>query len=288
VFHASGFREARQRRSIGLPALERWSSYAVEPFLYAFERLALRHADRVLVLSEFSRRLVLDIDARAESRLRVVGGGVDVDEFTPADDREALRQAAGIASNKQILLTARRLVSRMGIEMLLEAFGELHERQNGSQLVVIGDGELRPQLERRRDHLGLNSAVKFLGSVSDSELRSWYRAADLFVLPTLAYEGFGMVTAEALACGTPVVATPVGATSEILAPLSGGLMAGSVTARSLASAIERALARMDVAFRIECHEYARDHLAWHSVIRRWESALKELQQAAALARPEVR
>jgi glycosyltransferase involved in cell wall biosynthesis len=101
------------------------------------------------------------------------------------------------------------------------------------------------------------------------------------VLPTIAYEGFGMVTAEALACGTPVVATPVGATSEILTPLDGGLMAESVNARSLASAIERALARTDMAFRAACHAYARDHFAWDIIIGRWESALEELQAATA-------
>jgi glycosyltransferase involved in cell wall biosynthesis len=281
VFHASGFREARQRRSLGLPALERWSSYAVEPFLYVLERLALRYADRILVLSEFSRRLVLEIDPSIESRIQVVGGGVDIDEFAPAHDREALRQAVGITSDKTLLLTARRLVGRMGIEMLLEAFGQLHKRQSDIQLVVIGDGELRLQLETQRDRLGLDGAVKFLGSTSDAELRNWYRVADLFVLPTIAYEGFGMVTAEALACGTPVVATPVGATSEILTPLDGGLMAESVNARSLASAIERALARTDMAFRAACHAYARDHFAWDIIIGSWESALEELQAATA-------
>lgn len=283
VFHASGFREARQRRSVGLPRSEWWSSYAIEPFLYGLERLALRYAARVLVLSEFSRRLVLNIDPRAESRIRVVGGGVDIDDFTPAQDRDALRQAVGITRGETVLLTARRLVSRMGVAMLLEAFSELHRRQSNIRLVVVGEGELRPRLDEQRQRLGLDGAVTFLGRISDAELRSWYRASDLFVLPTIAYEGFGMVTAEALACGTPVVATAVGATSEILTPLDGDLTAARANARCLASAIERALTRTDVAFRIKCHEYARAHLAWDRVIARWESALEEMQLAMASA-----
>jgi glycosyltransferase involved in cell wall biosynthesis len=279
VFHASGFREARQRRSVGLPRSEWWSSYAIEPFLYGLERLALRNADRVLVLSEFSRRLVLNTDPRVESRIRVVGGGVDIHDFSPAQDRDALRHAVGIAREETVLLTARRLVSRMGLDMLLEAFSELHRRQSNIRLIVVGEGELRPRLEEQGQRLGLDGAVTFLGRVSDAGLRRWYRVSDLFVLPTIAYEGFGMVTAEALACGTPVVATAVGATSEILTPLDGDLTAASVNARSLASAIERALARTDVAFRIKCHEYARAHLAWDRVIARWESALEEMQLA---------
>jgi len=283
VFHASGFREARQRRSGGLPRWEWWSSRAIEPFLYGLERLALHYATGVLVLSEFSRRLVLDIDARAESRVRVVGGGVDIRDFTPAQDRDALRQVVGLTSDETVLLTARRLVSRMGVEVLLEAFRYLRSRRSNAHLVVIGDGELRPRLEAQRDRLRLSASVKFLGRVTDAELRDWYRVSDLFVLPTIAYEGFGMVTAEALACGTPVVATAVGASSEILTPLNGDLMAGEPNAPSVASAIERALARTDVAFRIKCHRYARAHLAWDRVIARWECALEEIQPSVASA-----
>lgn len=276
VQHASGVREARQRRSLGLAPLERWRSYAVEPFLYAFERLALRRATRILVLSAFSRRLVLEVDPCVESRIQIVGGGVDITDFTPAHDREALRQAVGIAADETVLMTARRLVSRMGVEILLDAFDDLHKRQANIKLVVAGDGELRSQLESQRNRLGLAGKVKFAGRVSDQELRSWYRVADLFVLPTIAYEGFGMVTAEALACGTPVVATPVGATSEILTPLDGRLVADSVDARSLAAAIERALALTDMMFRARCREYARRHLPWDIVISKWESALEGL------------
>ena len=110
----------------------------------------------------------------------------------------------------------------------------------------------------------------------------YYSAADVLVVPS-HYESFGLAAVEALACGTPVVATPVGATSEILTPLDGGLMAESVNARSLASAIERALAHTGITLRIDCHEYARDHLAWDIIIGRWESALEELQAATALA-----
>lgn len=277
VFHASAFRESRQRRSQGLQPLAWSRAFALEPLLFAFERLALRLAPRILVLSAFSRELVLDIDQRAEPRVEIVGGGVDVRSFTPAHDRSALRRDLGIPEGKTVLVTARRLVSRTGVAMLLDAFRELDTGRHDIELVIIGDGELRPHLERQRNRLALGEAVRFLGSVPDAELRNWYRAADLFILPTIAYEGFGMVTAEALACGTPVVATPVGATSEILDPLDQDLMADEVSARSLVAAIERALLRTSSAFRDDCYEYARDRLAWDVVIGRWESALRELQ-----------
>jgi len=66
------------------------------------------------------------------------------------------------------------------------------------------------------EELKLQDNVKFLGFIKEQDLVKYYQAADLFVLPTLAYEGFGLVTLEALACGTPVLGTPAGATPEIL------------------------------------------------------------------------
>src|SRR5206468_12585722 len=99
------------------------------------------------------------------------------------------------------------------------------------------------------------------------------RTADLFVLPTVAYEGFGLVTVEALACGTPVVGTPVGATPEILAPLDPALVAVAADPYNLAAAIELALTKVDAALRERCREYASSRYAWSEVLPTWEAAL---------------
>ncbi len=274
VFHSSGFREARNRRSLGVGPVEYLRSLGVEPFLYLSERLALRYANRILVLSEFSRQLVLALEPSAESRLQIVGGGVDLDFFNPAPARDTLRQHLGVPINETVVMTARRLVNRMGVDVLLDAFSELRRARDDLRLVVAGDGEMRASLEAQRDQLGLAQSVEFLGRVSDSRLRDWYRAADLFVVPTIADEGFGLITAEALACGTPVVGTQVGATKEILGPLDESLLAAGIDAPSLASAIDRTLARRDASLRARCHEYAKEHLAWSAVLAQWESALR--------------
>ncbi len=206
----------------------------------------------------------------------VVGGGVDTDVFSPAIDREALRNRLGVTPTQKLLVSARRLIGRMGLEMLLSAFNQLHKRDPCARLVIIGDGELRQTLEAQRDRLGLASSVQFIGRVSDVALRDWYRAADIFVLPTIAYEGFGMVTAEALACGTPVVGTSVGATGEILKPLDEDLLATEASASSLLSAIERIAASTGPAFRASCYHYAREHLSWERVLDHWEESLMQL------------
>jgi glycosyltransferase involved in cell wall biosynthesis len=111
--------------------------------------------------------------------------------------------------------------------------------------------------------------------VPDGELRDWYRAADAFVLPTVAYEGFGIATAEALASGTPVVGTPVGATPELLTPLEPAMVSAGTTPEQLRAAIGRVLAMTGPELRERCRRYAVENLAWSSTVVRWETALAE-------------
>jgi glycosyltransferase involved in cell wall biosynthesis len=275
VFHASGVLEERFRRSSGLPLVDRARSLVVEPILLSLERAAADRACRIVVMSRYAQGVLKETQPTAMRRVSVVWGGVDIAEFRPAEDRSSLRRKLGIAPDQTVLLTVRRIVSRMGIDLLLSAVSHLRDRDPTIKLVVVGDGEMRLSLERERDRLSLSSHVVFLGRVPEPDLKSWYQAADLFVLPTVAYEGFGLVTAEALACGTPVVGTRVGATSEILDPLDPDLLAPTPTADGLIAAIELALNRIGPELRASCRNYAASRLAWGSALDRWEAALGE-------------
>ena len=104
-------------------------------------------------------------------------------------------------------------------------------------------------------------------------LREWYRAADLFVLPPAPHEGFGMATLEALASGTPVVAAPVGANPELLAPLDPRLLARSAGPDDLAAAITGALDFTGPELRDRARQYASARFDWDHVIGDWENAL---------------
>ena len=115
----------------------------------------------------------------------------------------------------------------------------------------------------------------FVGPVAEDELLDWYRAADIFVLPTVAYEGFGMVTVEALASGTPVVGTPAGATPELLARLDQRLVAQGSDPDSLAAAIREVLTFADADLRARCRDYALARFDWDRVTPAWEEALEE-------------
>ena len=161
----------------------------------------------------------------------------------------------------------------MGLENLLEATAALEDLP-GLRVVVAGSGS-GSDLTALRDRLGLQGGLDLVGRVPDEELALWYRAADLFVLPTVAYEGFGLATAEALASGTPVVGTPVGATPELLEPLDARLVCRGYGPASLAEAIREGLVLATPKLRERCRAHALAHLSWSAVLPAWECALEE-------------
>lgn len=274
VFHASVPLEQRLRRQRLSPP-RRAATLALHPSFVLLERLAVRRASLVLTLSEFSRKLLLNAHPQVADRSVLVSGGVDADAFHPASpsDRAAVRARWRASVGIPFLLTVRRLEPRMGLEELLYAAKLLQDAGMRFQLAVAGDGALAATLRQLVRSLGLADSVRFLGRVSDEVLHELYGAADLFVLPTLAYEGFGISTVEALASGCPVVGTPVGATPELLRPLEPGLVARRAAAPEIADAIRWGLEHLDDRLRERCAEYARGRFGWEHVIRGWEAAL---------------
>jgi glycosyltransferase involved in cell wall biosynthesis len=267
VYHASATREVRFfRTSLGFGPRQ-LATYALDPVLLVAERIAMARAARILVLSEFSRSLIRQDHPRHADRVVPVLGGVDVERFAPLPDA---RERLPLPIASCLLVTARRLEPRMGIDELLRALVHLPD----AHLVVIGKGTSELPLKRLAETLGVRARTQFLGRVSDVDLRKWYAGADVVVMPTAAYEGFGLVTAEALACGTPVVGTPVGASPELLRPLDPHLVAADASGEALAAAIKQAFSAGGSDLRIRCREYAMSRYAWDVVMPGWERALE--------------
>ncbi|HZO50398.1 MAG TPA: glycosyltransferase family 4 protein [Gaiellaceae bacterium] len=281
VYHSSELQEVRfrrQRRGVRYRA----RSYLLEGTLALLERTAALRAQRVLVLSEYTHGLLGAERPAALSRASRVEVGVDLGRFSPGAGREAARARLGIADGPPLLVTVRRLVTRMGLEELVRAVDELR-RTTPVRLAIVGGGSLRPRLEEAVRALGLEETVTLVGRVPDAALPDWYRAADLFVLPTVAYEGFGLVTAEALACGTPVVGTAAGATPELLAPLDRRLIVETAEPSALAAGIRAGLHLADPALRARCRSYACERFDWKRAIESWERALEQAVSDASRA-----
>ena len=151
-------------------------------------------------------------------------------------------------------------------------------KQPNAVLIIGGIGPLKGALCRRAEELRLGDRVRFAGFIPEEDLPGTYGAADLFVLPTVALEGFGLVTVEALSCGTPVVGTPVGGTPEILRGLDPALILQSAEPQDIAEGILENLGRVCGSndWRVRCREYALANYSWPAVVDRLEKTLVEV------------
>lgn len=272
VFHASAILEARYLRSrVDRP--EQLKLLALDPAAVGLEWRSVRSAAAVLTLSAFSRGLLVERHPDAAGRCHQVGGGVDPAFFAPpAEPSAVVRARHGVADGEIFLLTTRRLEPRMGLEELLGAVAATRDQR--ITLAITGDGGQRSSLEALARSLAVSDRVRFLGRVSERELRALYSSADLFVLPTVAYEGFGMSTVEALASGTPVLGTAVGATPEILAPIGDAFIVPLADAQCLADGLQRVIPLLTPELRARCSDRARTLYSWEKAILPWEAVLE--------------
>ncbi len=262
--------------------------------LWAIERACLRRAGLVHVLSDFSADQLWKLYAVPRERIVRIRGAAATDRFKPAPDRGAIRGQLGLSADRPIVLTVRNLEARMGLDNLLGAMAVLKARCPSALLLIGGAGSLRGALEAQSQALGLEAHVKFLGFVPDAELPRYYQAADVFVLPTRELEGFGLVTVEALACGTPVLGTPVGATPEILRALCPTLVFRGPTPALMAEDLERFLGDKErdpagyARLRQACREHVERHYSWERATDELEQTLHRMAGAGRNGKPARR
>ncbi len=206
------------------------------------ERTLAAASDRIVVTSDRERdHLIRHYDADP-ARLTVIPCGVDLDRFQP-EDRTAARKRIGAGPAEKLLLYVGRLAPEKGLDRLIRAVARLGHISKLRLIVVGGDGAHDPARRRMLDlsrSCGMGGRIVFKGRLEQSELPRFYSAADLLALPS-AYESFGMVALEALACGTPVAATRVGAMEQLLRGPGNGRLAQDLHPASLAAAIESLL-----------------------------------------------
>jgi glycosyltransferase involved in cell wall biosynthesis len=238
-----------------------------KPWNVAFKRWieerVYRRCDRFIVLSHaFGDILHREYQVPWE-RIYIVPGGVDIDRFQANLTRQQARELLGFPPDRPILFVPRRLVQRMGIDILLQALVAVKAKVPDVWLAIAGKGALRPVLEQQAIALGLQEHVKFLGYVPDDRLPVAYQAADLTVVPSQSLEGFGLILLESLACGTPVLATPVGGMPEVLRPFQSTLVTEAPTADALATRlIDLLTGKICLPDRAACREYAVNKYDW--------------------------
>ena len=185
--------------------------------------------DRLLdrLLTPFARAIVVNSNAVgrrfawARHKIRCIPNGVDLARFTPRQPSPELRASFDLPEGAPVVASVGRFVAYKGYTYLLQAAGLVHEATPEVHWVLVGDGELRSELEAQCQSLGLESRVHFTGWRED--IPEILAMADLFVLPSLG-EHFGRVLIEAMAMGKAVVATDAGGVPEVVIHGETGLL----------------------------------------------------------------
>ncbi len=234
--HSLAFEEYKIR-SLKRSFLNRPIFYFNIFFRRIMEKFSLSKCEKVMVLSQFMQDKLINIHSIPEEKIYINPGGVDLNRFRPPLKKMEIRKRVSIPADKFVLLTVRNLVPRMGLENLIKAMPLVQNRVNNIYLVIGGEGILRRKLQELIKELNLENSLNLCGFVSEDHLPLYYQMADFFILPTVALEGFGLITVEAMACGIPVLGTPVGGTKEILNKFSPGFLFNDTSPESIAELI---------------------------------------------------
>ncbi|MBF2066353.1 MAG: glycosyltransferase family 4 protein [Calothrix sp. C42_A2020_038] len=245
---------------------------------WLIEQRTYNRCDRFIVLSKAFGNILHQQYQIPWEKIHIIPGGVDIQKFQSNLSSIQAREILGWPQDRQILFTSRRLVHRVGIDKLLNALYSIKSRNPDIWLAIGGKGSLLAALQQQATELNLNNHVKFIGFLPDDLLPVAYQAADFSVMPSQSFEGFGLAMVESLACGTPVICTPIGGMPEILEPFSRDLISTSPSEGDIAETLEQALlGKILVPSSHECREYATANFDWSKIAQKVRAVLLETE-----------
>jgi glycosyltransferase involved in cell wall biosynthesis len=191
---------------------------------------AAKRAAGLVAVSQALKDAMIELGIDAD-KISVLRNGVDLQIFKPLQ-RDVIRRELGLRG--RVLVTVGQLIERKGHSLIIDALSSLQEYT----LLIAGGGPDREKLEALAKSNKVEDRVRFLGSVPHSDLTKLYNAADASILAS-SREGWPNVLLESMACGTPVVATPVWGNPEIVSEKSAGVLMRERSAEALAEAVNK-------------------------------------------------
>jgi glycosyltransferase involved in cell wall biosynthesis len=206
---------------------------------YFVDRLVGRTVDAFIAVSRANARYLVEQKGFPESKIRTIPNGIDLKRFHPGHQAPTgMRAALGFAESDPVIAVFARLEPQKGHRILLEAMARVREGCRQARLLIVGDGTLRPMLERQCAALGLTAATRFVGR--QANIPDWLALAQVVALPSF-FEGLPLAAMEALAAEKPLVATAVDGTPEVVLDGQTGLTVPPGDAPRLAEALLRLL-----------------------------------------------
>jgi spore coat protein SA len=239
-------------------------------------RYAFNLADHIVVNSHFIKNEVEKLEPKTKGKLRVHYLGVDLQRFSPWYEdinrtiREADKKAHGL-EGRRIVLFVGRLQPIKGVAPLIRAFQSIIRDFPDLMLVIVGSHSygkaVLTEYVRRLHELAkpIQNQVQFINYIPSEEVARWYRMADVFVVPSIGPEAFGLVNLEAMATGLPLIASQIGGIPEIVEPSKSGILVSiDSLERNIEEKIRELLSNEDEALRLgqEARKFVEERFAW--------------------------
>jgi glycosyltransferase involved in cell wall biosynthesis len=194
------------------------SRHVIDRLFYRLALAGLRRAEALIAISEYTKQTLVEALSLPEDRIRVVYPAVDHQRFRPLEVPDAFLQKFGLSQEWHYVLYVGSDDPRKNLKTLVQAFAVVKRQVSDTKLLKVGAPQFAQERQRLLalvDELGLEDDVLFFDQVPDEDLPLLYNLADVFVMPSL-YEGFGLPVAEAMSCGTPVVASNRASLPEVV------------------------------------------------------------------------
>ena len=279
--HSLSFEEFQSRNPSPKRFIRKVSCFLNIQARKLIEKKVLNESDSIAVLSRFTQEKLWTAYGIPSGKVVIIPGGVDLQRFSPTGDKVGIRRHLNIPEEKMILFTVRDLEPRMGLENLIFAVKEVIKAVPDAYLLLGGKGPLKNNLVSLAHELGVENHIRFVGFIPEEELPDYYRVADIFILPTIELEGFGLITLEALASGLPVLGTPIGGTVEILGKLDSRYLFKDTKPESMASLIIETCQQFKNNPRLwqdvssQCRAFVEAHYSWERNIDSMEELFEK-------------
>jgi glycosyltransferase involved in cell wall biosynthesis len=238
-----------------------------------YDRWVAKSATEVTFVSEYCRQAIYGQGSNVGT---VISNGVDLEKFTPQHDRSRIRQKLSFPQHSSILLAVQRLSPKKRVDIIIQAMPYILHRHPNTLLVIGGSGSSQPKLVSLVQQLGLSQSVLLMGHVPHNDLPLYYAMADIFVFHS-TYETFGIVIAEAMASGTPVVSVRSTAIPEVVQEGHTGLLATPLDPIDMANKITDLLDSPSKIrkFGRNGRLWAEQHFDWDVIAEQYEKVLLE-------------
>jgi len=227
VCHSLACEEYETRHALNMT----WKHKLVIQAMRKLEAQVYRSAQQVMVLSQYTQDKLKTFFA-VRNHTSINPGAAELYQGLTLSARDVVRQ--DLHWDKPVVSTLRNLVPRTGVDLMIQVAAIVKHQGKDVRFVVMGDGALRDSLQKLAEALDVLDMVEFTGFLAEEDVQKRLLASDVFMVPTRGLEGFGLVTLEANAWGTPVLATPISANKELVPSIMHNQLSANASPLALA------------------------------------------------------